>query len=502
MRRRLRSPFLAGVLLLGCTGSGDDAEDLASLESIGSHAVPGRIEAENYDTGGEGVGYHDTTPGNTGGKYRNGDVDIEVTSDVGGGYNVGWTDVGEWLAYTVSVSDGGRFAASARIASRPTASKRVHLVVDGTAMPSVTFTTTNGWQSWSDLSLGSTHLAPGAHHVVFFEDSGGFNLNYIEFKQTCVATTCAAEGNFCGTIADGCGATLQCTCSSGFTCVSNQCQRPYKVGATINPSLWPSGTTMAQAISQFDHWLSTDGIHRDMAARVEKVFHWNDLTSLTSRETDAIAAGGKLIVAFYPSQTLSNSERTKLAQAIQQFKDAYVNAGMPAHSFDAVLASEPNDGKFSSGSAYKAYVAYYADVITSAGIKLIYDPGAGGGVASWSEYFPPQAQGILIDYYGSAYKAGQRLDALVSLADAHNLSLGIGEWNNVAVGDTPLTQVEWDSYVNYLITVMKPRKNAGTMGDLLFFMGPVCTPNRLHQLGGNTPYDPIINIRKLYDALN
>ena len=59
--------------------------------------VPGTIEAEDYDTGGEGVAYHDTTAGNSGGAYRYEDVDIENCSDTGGGYNVGWTAMGEWL---------------------------------------------------------------------------------------------------------------------------------------------------------------------------------------------------------------------------------------------------------------------------------------------------------------------------------------------------------------------------------------------------------------------
>src|SRR5581483_3970861 len=33
--------------------------------------VPGTIPLDNYDLGGEGVSYHDTTPGNQGGAYRN-----------------------------------------------------------------------------------------------------------------------------------------------------------------------------------------------------------------------------------------------------------------------------------------------------------------------------------------------------------------------------------------------------------------------------------------------
>src|SRR5262249_55392999 len=50
-------------------------------------AVRGWIEAEAFDAGGEGVGYHDTTPGNQGDSgFRDGeDVDIFVTNDQGSG---------------------------------------------------------------------------------------------------------------------------------------------------------------------------------------------------------------------------------------------------------------------------------------------------------------------------------------------------------------------------------------------------------------------------------
>jgi hypothetical protein len=56
--------------------------------------LPGFIQAENFDNGGEGIAYHDTSAGNTGGAYRTDNVDIETTGDTGGGYDIGWTDVG------------------------------------------------------------------------------------------------------------------------------------------------------------------------------------------------------------------------------------------------------------------------------------------------------------------------------------------------------------------------------------------------------------------------
>ena len=58
-------------------------------------AVPGTIQAANFDNGGEGVAYHDNSPGNTGGLYRGTDVDIAASSE--GGYTIGWIGVGDWV---------------------------------------------------------------------------------------------------------------------------------------------------------------------------------------------------------------------------------------------------------------------------------------------------------------------------------------------------------------------------------------------------------------------
>ena len=68
-------------------------------------AIPGTVRASDFDNGGEGVSYHDTTAGNAGGAYRSTDVDLQASSD--GGYNVGWTAPGEWLNYSVNVASAG-----------------------------------------------------------------------------------------------------------------------------------------------------------------------------------------------------------------------------------------------------------------------------------------------------------------------------------------------------------------------------------------------------------
>src|SRR6185295_7882795 len=78
-------------------------------------AIPGLIEAENFDEGGEGIAYHDQTAGNAGGLYRQTDVDIAATSDTGGGYTLGYVAAGEWMKYSVSVAAAGSYALEARV---------------------------------------------------------------------------------------------------------------------------------------------------------------------------------------------------------------------------------------------------------------------------------------------------------------------------------------------------------------------------------------------------
>jgi hypothetical protein len=82
-------------------------------------AVPGLIQAENFDTGGEGVAYHDMTTANDGARYRT--ADAPDISDFGylddRTYAVGWNAPGEWLQYTVNVTTAGTYMLGARISS-------------------------------------------------------------------------------------------------------------------------------------------------------------------------------------------------------------------------------------------------------------------------------------------------------------------------------------------------------------------------------------------------
>jgi hypothetical protein len=91
---------------MGCSGGTGGGGTTESPYGGTAAAIPGTIQAENYDLGGQNVAYYDTTAGNSGGAYRTDDVDIEATTDTGGGYDIGYTAPGEWLAYTVNAVAG------------------------------------------------------------------------------------------------------------------------------------------------------------------------------------------------------------------------------------------------------------------------------------------------------------------------------------------------------------------------------------------------------------
>ena len=78
----------SGVLLLCLTNVAHAAEGPYNGTPA---AIPGTVQAENYDTGGQGVAYNVTSVNGSANSYRSDGVDLEATTDTGGGYDLGWT---------------------------------------------------------------------------------------------------------------------------------------------------------------------------------------------------------------------------------------------------------------------------------------------------------------------------------------------------------------------------------------------------------------------------
>ena len=150
--------------------------------------IPGTFQAENFDEGGQNVAYFDTTAGNSSGGYRTTDVDIEPTSDSGGGYNLSKTRAGEWLKYTVNVATTGTYTFEARVASMGTGAQfRVEVDgVDRTGLLQIP--NTGGWQTFQTITKTGIPLTAGLRTVRVYlattSSAGGVgNHNWFRFVQ-------------------------------------------------------------------------------------------------------------------------------------------------------------------------------------------------------------------------------------------------------------------------------------------------------------------------------
>jgi hypothetical protein len=160
-------------------------------------AVPGTVQAENYDTGGQGVAYNVTAVNGSANSYRSDGVDLEATTDAGGGYDLGWTATGQWFKYTVNVATAGTYALSLRLAA-PTAVTNA-LQIDnaaGTDLTGViTAPATGGWQNWTTVTANIT-LPAGVQTLTVDQDSPGWNINYLTFATSGGSGTGGTYGGF------------------------------------------------------------------------------------------------------------------------------------------------------------------------------------------------------------------------------------------------------------------------------------------------------------------
>ncbi|WP_420642328.1 carbohydrate-binding domain-containing protein [Candidatus Leptofilum sp.] len=108
--------------------------------------------------------------------------DLESTSDDGGGYNLGWTEDGEWLEFEVTASTNSAYTFIIRYAA-PNSNSQLRIntsYADLTAQtPVLNLPSTGGTQNWGNYITQVT-LFSGRNILRFNIANGGFNLNYFD----------------------------------------------------------------------------------------------------------------------------------------------------------------------------------------------------------------------------------------------------------------------------------------------------------------------------------
>ncbi|GGE21534.1 carbohydrate-binding protein [Psychroflexus salis] len=126
--------------------------------------IPTLIEVEDYD-------------------YMIG-MNLEDTTDEGGGQNFGFTDLGDYADYSIFVPETGLYGIKFRVASLFSEGQIGLYTVDEndveTELVVIDTPITNGWQTWETVS-DNLFIEEGPHKLRMKVLAGGFNFNWFEF---------------------------------------------------------------------------------------------------------------------------------------------------------------------------------------------------------------------------------------------------------------------------------------------------------------------------------
>jgi hypothetical protein len=196
--------------------------------------IPGIIQAEDYNIGGEGVAYHDSDTRNRG--FYRGDeaVDALANQDSDKSPVVAWTAVGEWLRYTVEVSETGYYGVDVR-AANVGAGASLYVEVDGVRqVPQLAIGNTGDYYVYTTTATSGISLTAGLHVLTIGfapkpGQSGTGNINWLRFvRQELVSV--ARDGTGVGTVSSG---------PTGISCGAD-CAESYDLGTTVTLTATPA----------------------------------------------------------------------------------------------------------------------------------------------------------------------------------------------------------------------------------------------------------------------
>lgn len=145
-----------------------------------THLIPGIIEVEDYDLGGEGIAFHDSDATNSGGMYRTDGVDISQTST--GGYSAGWFFTGEWTEYTIQSVAEGTYTVAIDFASVGPINGAVTISLNGIELGTLDALNTGNWNTWQSGYLNDISLEAMENAMLRLEYQGEmYNIDKIAF---------------------------------------------------------------------------------------------------------------------------------------------------------------------------------------------------------------------------------------------------------------------------------------------------------------------------------
>lgn len=110
-------------------------------------------------------------------------VQLENTTDTGGGQNVGWIDANDWVAHAnINFPTSGTYKVEYRVASVSGALLSLDLNAGAIQLGQVAIPATGGWQTWTTISH-NVSINAGTYSVGIFAPQGGWNINWLRFTK-------------------------------------------------------------------------------------------------------------------------------------------------------------------------------------------------------------------------------------------------------------------------------------------------------------------------------
>jgi len=179
------------ISLPGVIASLTDPEYGEISKPYADHSIPGIIPAAEYDIGAWGISYTDSDYYNNGDgsyndgwTYRNDGVDIEYNNGSNSShlYNVGWTDAGEWLGYTIQDVTPGTYDLKVRVAA-PNSGGMFFVQLNGVNLAVVDVPSTGGWYDWQNMLIPDVEVSEGEQFLKIQIVQAGFNIERIKFES-------------------------------------------------------------------------------------------------------------------------------------------------------------------------------------------------------------------------------------------------------------------------------------------------------------------------------
>ncbi len=152
--------------------------------------IPGIIQAENFDKGGEGLTFHDSDSNREGDTaYRTDGEGVDFVKG-NGGTAIGYTAANEWLEYTVNVTEPGEYSCVATVSSGTTNSGfTLGLVKNGSVTSlckiNVPQTGSNDWSTYKTVTAKlSRQLTVGEQVLRITINGASCNIDKLELKCT------------------------------------------------------------------------------------------------------------------------------------------------------------------------------------------------------------------------------------------------------------------------------------------------------------------------------